>query len=65
MFSGCFPPFIATLFDVGFEGALLYGWTSLPMATVGLSRLGFLGVCLVCAILPNENNEYFSVIIDN
>ena len=61
---GCFPPFVATFFDVGFEGTLLSGWTSLPMAAVGLSRLGFLGVCFVCAIFPNENNEYFSISID-
>ena len=43
----------------------LFSPVGLPMAAVGLSRLGFLGVCLVCAILPNENNEYFSVSIDN
>ena len=46
-FWGCFPHFVATFFEVGFEGTLLYGWTSLPMAAVGLSILGFLGVCLV------------------
>ena len=46
-FHGCFPPLVAIFFVVGFEGTLLSGWTSLPIAVVGLSRLGFLG-CLFC-----------------
>ena len=64
-FCGCFPPLVAIFFDIGFEGTLLSGWTSLPIAVVGLSRLGFLGVCFVHAIFPNEKNEYFSVIINS
>ena len=61
MFLWLFSSFSSYFFYVGFEGTLLSGWTSLPIAGVGLSRLGFLGVCLVPAILTNVNNEYFSV----
>ena len=63
-FCGCFPLLVGISFHVGFEGTLLSGWTSLPIAVVGLSRLGFLGVCFVHAIFPNENYEYFSVNIN-
>ena len=64
-FRGCFSPLVAIFFNVGFEGTLFSGWTLLPIAVVGLSRLGFLGVCFVHAIFPNENNEYVSINMDN
>ena len=41
---------------VGFEGILLSGCMSLPIVVVGLSTLGFLGICLVQAIVPIDYN---------
>ena len=51
-FLGCLPPLTGALFgiDLGF-GLLSVDWISLPTATIGLSLLGFLGVCLVLTIL--------------
>ena len=57
MFLGLFSFFPGYFFDVGFEGILLSSCTSLPTAAVGLSILGFLGVCLVQAIVPIDYNE--------
>ena len=59
---GCFPPFVAICLDAGLVGVLL-PCTSLPMAAGGLSKVGFLGVCFVCAVFPIENNEYVSISI--
>ena len=46
-FLGCFPPFTGTFLDICFVLVFHSGWTSLPIAIVGLFALGFLGVCLV------------------
>ena len=47
--------------DVGFEGILLSGCMSLPIVVFGLSTLGFLGICLVRAIVPIDyNGKHFN-----
>ena len=50
-FLGCFPPFTGNFLDICFVLVFHLGWTSLPIAIVGLFTLGFLGVCLVLAIV--------------
>ena len=48
-FLGCVPPFIGVL--LGLEWFLHSGWTSWPIAVAGWLMCGFLGICLVHAIL--------------
>ena len=57
--QGCFPP-IGIFLVAGFVGAL-FSCMSMPMAVNGLSKMGFLGVCLVCVMFPIEYKGYISI----
>ena len=63
-FLGCFPPFKGALLGLGLS--LHSGWISWPTAVAGQFMCGFLGVCLVHAILilvltiSRWNNIYIS-----